>query len=419
MLFLFINPLEEEKKPFKYEPTSSSKIPIEHKASASPSILDSTPKTQQLLERSSVPEPPISKPSSVPIPKIEKAPVSTHAPSKSIKKDSTPPPSKVEENVIELPKNLSELEKAVETTAKTALTEYNKAVNILKSYNEDVKKIVDSAVENIDINAWTVLKNKTLSRDAAVEIAEQAALVARKKIQELENQIEKNAVNVSNEAKISLKNHIEGLNDHLNSAKLEVMKAKQLAGTSENYWKKVEAARSYFVKEIESLFGVNLNEKKLNLSKDDIDLFLINAYSHVMAYQKELQKIQTEGELQLKRALDAVRGSDQSEAVKSQLVYELEKERRELILQNQAKIVKIKAESERNLRDQLKKQIEAHTDHLNDALSQKEAELKRIFEREMDEKLANERASYNTQLAGMLGKIKGMDSALQGKRRNI
>lgn len=78
--------------------------------------------------------------------------------------------------------------------------------------------------------------------------------------------------------------------------------------------------------------------------------------------------------------------------------------------------MKIKAESERSLREQLKKQVEAHTDHLGDALSQKEAEMKRKFGREMDEKLANERAQYNTQLAGMLGKIKGMDAALKGEK---
>lgn len=80
--------------------------------------------------------------------------------------------------------------------------------------------------------------------------------------------------------------------------------------------------------------------------------------------------------------------------------------------------MKIKAEAERNLRDQLKKQIEAHTDHLEDALSQREQQMKRKFNREMDEKLANERASYNTQLAMMLGKIKGMDQALKGKFLN-
>ena len=287
------------------------------------------------------------KPKTVPLPPIEApiVPARKPDPSSPPKKATSPPPKappappKKEE--IELPRNLVELEQALEAAAKVALKEYTKAVNILKSYNDDVKKIVDSAVENVDVNAWTALKNKTLTRDAAVETAEQAALAARKKLVELESQIEKNLVSISNEAKATLKNSINGFNEHLNKAKLEVIEAKQLAGTSENYWKKVESARTYFVKEIESLFGVNLNEKKLNLSKEEIDLFLVNAYSHVMAYQKELQKLQTEGELRLKRALDAVRGSDQSEAVKAQLEYELEKERRELNLQNQAKVRRV------------------------------------------------------------------------------
>ena len=63
----------------------------------------------------------------------------------------------------------------------------------------------------------------------------------------------------------------------------------------------------------------------------------------------------------------------------------------------------------------MKKQIEAHADHLNDAISQKEVEMKRLFARELDEKISSERASYNSQLALMLGKLKGMDSALKGK----
>lgn len=89
---------------------------------------------------------------------------------------------------------------------------------------------------------------------------------------------------------------------------------------------------------MEALFGVNLDEKKMNLSKEEIDLFLLNAYSHVLAYQKELNKLQTEGELKLQRALDAVRGTDQTESVKAQLEFEIEKEKRSLNLQNQTKV---------------------------------------------------------------------------------
>lgn len=280
--------------------------------------------SQEQTVAPAVPAPPISKPES------------KKAAAKPVPAPIVEVPAKVQK--LEIPKSLAELEKAVENAATQAVKEYSKAVLVLSSYNDEVKKIVDSAVENIDVNAWTALKNKTLTRDTAVEAAEQAALAARKKLNELEQQIDKNAVDMTAEVKQVLKQSISSFNEHLNAAKVEVLKAKELAGTSENYWKKVESARSYFVKEIESLFGVNLNEKKLDLSKEEVDLFLVNAYSHVMAYQKELQKIQTEGELRLRRALDAVRGSDQTESVKAQLEYELEKEKRSLNIQNQAKV---------------------------------------------------------------------------------
>lgn len=276
-----------------------------------------------------VPAPPISKP----------APQTTTAKSAAApKKDAatpTPPKPVVEP---ELPKDIADLEKAVEAAALTAISEYNKVIKVLKTYNEEVKKIVDSAVENVDPSCWVALKNKTLTRDNTVKMAEHAAQEAREKLELLEKQLEKTK-DVSHELKNSVKNKISLFYNNLNGAKLEVFKAKDLAGVSENYWKKVEAARSYFVNEIESLFGVNLNDKKLNLSKEDVDLFLINAYSHVVAYQKELQKLQTEGDLRLRRALEAIRGSDQSDAIKAQLEYELEKEKRQLNLMNQGKVI--------------------------------------------------------------------------------
>lgn len=299
---------EEARKaePSKLPPiTTSTKIPPVTKSTAAPA--------------SAVPSPPISKPEPKSVPVA--APIL-----------ETPAVK------VELPKDLGELQVAVDAAARLAVAEYEKAVGILKTYNDEVKKIVDSAVENVDVNAWAALKNKTLTRDTAVAAAEQAALAAHKKLNELENQLDKNMLKISGEVKDALKASITCCHEHLGAAKLEVMKAKELAGTSEHYWKKVESARSYFVKEIESLFGVNLNEKKLDLSKEEVDLFLVNAYSHVMTYQRELQKIQTDGELRLRRALDAVRGSDHTESIKAQLEYELEKERRTLNIQNQAKV---------------------------------------------------------------------------------
>lgn len=172
--------------------------------------------------------------------------------------------------------------------------------------------------------------------------------------------------------------------------------------------------------EIESIFpGLNLADKKLLLSSEDLDLFITHAYSHVLALQKELQRLQTDGEIRLKRAIDALRGDNDSEAVKAQLEYMLETEKRKLAIENQKKIVQIRADAERQLRQHLKQQAEAHMDHLKDAISMRESELKRNYSKELDDKLATEKANYKLQLAAMLGKLRGMDAALQGKITNI
>ncbi|KAG4075514.1 hypothetical protein HA402_003339 [Bradysia odoriphaga] len=316
----------------------------------------------------------------------------------------------------ELPSNIAELERAVEKHAQIAVNEYNKAVRTLKSYNDDVKKIVDEAVEKLDMTAWTSLKNKTSARDFAVEAAETAAQSARENIRKLELSIGSIAKDTPNDVVEKLRNNIRTLSDHLNTAKEEMYVAKNSAKTSEQFWKKIDAARNYFIDEIESLFpGVNLKDNDLNLSKDHLDLFIIYAHSHLLSYQKELQKLQDEGDARLKRAVDALRGDDNVESLKSQLEYYLEKEKQLLNIGNQKKLLQIKAEADKTLREHLKKQSEAHADHLSDAISQKEAELKRVFNRELSEKLSTEQAAYKEHLAAMLGKLKGIDAALKAR----
>lgn len=314
----------------------------------------------------------------------------------------------------EVPKSISELERQIDIAAATAIKEYGKAVQVLKAYTEEVKKVVDESVDKLDTSSWVLLRNRTSARDSALKAAEDAAEDARENIEKLHHLLDSKDIKCSDELKGKARENIAAYLEHLKKAKEDVYKARDLANYGEKYWKNVESARNFFIDEIESLFpGINLAEKKLNISKDDLDLFIVHAFTQVVAHQKELQKLQIEGDQQLKRALEAVRGSDQSEAVKSQLEYEIAKERRELNLQNQRKLLAIRADLERDLRNQMKRQSEAHTDHLTDALAQKEVEMKRKFQRELDEKITTEQAAYKLQLAAMLGKLKGMDAALK------
>lgn len=355
---------------------------------------------------------PASKPASKPIEKKPTTPnVNTAA--------ATPPPSEPVKlppvAAIALPSSLIDLEKSIDVAARIAGQEYNNAIKHLKEYANDVKKVVDHVIENNDHNAWSTLKNKTSARDSAVEAAERTAQEARAQIEKLEKHVSVVAKDVAPELLEKTRRNIRVVSDELNKSKDELYNAKDSANLSEKYWKKVEEARNYFVDQVESLFpGIDLTAKKLNLSKDDIDLFIMHAYSHVLAYQKELQKMHAEGEITLRRALDALRGEDQTEAINRQLEYLLAKEKQELSIENQKKIFRIQAENEVKLRQQLKNQSEAHADHLEDAVNEKEKELRRIFSRTLNEKVSVEQATYKLQLATMLGKLKGMDAALQG-----
>ncbi|XP_052857264.1 MICOS complex subunit Mic60 isoform X1 [Drosophila gunungcola] len=312
-----------------------------------------------------------------------------------------------------LPREVVELEKAIELAAQLAVKEYNSAISVLKGFNDDVRKVVDKAVENGENSLWTTLKNRASARDTAVATAERAAREAQEKIIACEIALSAAATAQNSKKVEAVRDKIKKLVDHIGNVKDELYRHKDTASVSDKYWRNVEKARNYFIDEIESIFpGLSLADKKLNLSKEDLDLFILHAYTHVLAYQKELQRLQTDGELRLKRAIDSVRGDNDSEALRAQLEYHLEAERRKLAVENQKKIFHIHAESDKQLRLQLKKQAEAHADHIKDIVAQRETDLTRSFKRELEDKLASEKANYKLQLAAMLGKLRGMDAAL-------
>lgn len=235
-------------------------------------------------------------------------------------------------------------------------------------------------------------------------------------VDKLERSIQLIAKDSSVELIEKVGDHIRSTSDHLNRVKDQMYDAKDTAKLSEKFWRNVETSRNYFIDEVEALFpGLNLSENKLNLSKDDLDLFIVYAHSHVLAYQKELQKLHIEGETRLRRAVEALRGDDVNDVVNRQLEYYLEKEKQTMAIENQKKLFQMRSAAEKELRKNMKVQAEAHSDHLKDALTQKEVELKRTFNRELHEKLSTEQAAYKEQLAAMQGKLRGIDAALKGE----
>lgn len=57
-------------------------------------------------------------------------------------------------------------------------------IDLLRSFNEDVRRVVDKAVEHGENSLWATLKNRASARDTAVSKAERAAREAQEKIGE-------------------------------------------------------------------------------------------------------------------------------------------------------------------------------------------------------------------------------------------
>lgn len=77
------------------------------------------------------------------------------------------------------------METKIESTAASAVAEYNKAISVLKGYNNEVKRAVDESIDRLDNTVWTSLKNKTNAKNSSVSTAESAAQEARETLRKL------------------------------------------------------------------------------------------------------------------------------------------------------------------------------------------------------------------------------------------
>lgn len=70
---------------------------------------------------------------------------------------------------------------------------------------------------------------------------------------------------------------------------------------------------------------------------------------------------------------------------------------------------------EDEIRRQLKLQGQVHTDHIQDALAIKEQEADRKLKRALSEQTEKDSLKYKSQLAAIVGRLRGLEAALKGE----
>ena len=70
---------------------------------------------------------------------------------------------------------------------------------------------------------------------------------------------------------------------------------------------------------------------------------------------------------------------------------------------------------EGEVRKQLSRQAGAHSDHIKDVLAVQREQLQLEFQRELNCKILEERENFQSEVAGWISRLKGIESAVDGK----
>ncbi|CAH0556122.1 unnamed protein product [Brassicogethes aeneus] len=314
---------------------------------------------------------------------------------------------------------IEDLERKICESATEAVNAYNRATYNLKKYNQEIAYVIDEAVDKIKPDVWDNIKEKSRYKQDCIKSAESKAEEASKVINELKCLLSKPSYKASEATKEIVRANLAKVQEDIANAKKTLENEKKLGSVTEKYWEKVEAARKHFSHELETLFPtIDLGSKQVHINPEDVDLFVLHTYANVLYYQKELAKLETVIHDKVQRAVDSVRKGGGEVLTDAQVCEAIQQEKRKLAVCFQQQCLKMKKEMECDMREQLKIQSQAFSDHLKEAIEARAAEIERDLSRVFDEKLENEKCRYKYQLATMIGRLRGLDHAIKAKADN-
>ncbi|KAG5317823.1 MIC60 protein, partial [Pseudoatta argentina] len=315
-----------------------------------------------------------------------------------------------------IPQNLIELETYCGEAAGKAITAYQKAVYALQEYNQDVAKVIENAGTTVSGVVWQRLKEATEKRKQTVQQAEVHAKDALDSLKHMYNSIDEPVLEAAAHMKTAAKRNIRKIMDDVNEAKKKYTDELQSSNVAERYWKQVQSARENFNEELHILFpNINIYDKKLSVSEEAFDLFVVHMYHKVNNLQKELEKLRTVNETKVKTALRTAGEDASQEKLDALICLEVNRERLELEDKLAKELLSEQKKFNDEMRRQLKLQSEIHVDHLREALLAKEQETQRTLQRALHEQADADSIKYKTQLAEVVGRSRAVTAALKAR----
>lgn len=122
--------------------------------------------------------------------------------------------------------------------------------------------------------------------------AEDHAKEAMESLKRAYNLIEESVLDAPAHIKAAAKRNVRKILDDVDEAKMKYTDELQKGDIAERYWKQLRTARENFKEELQILFpNINIHDKKLSVSEDAFDLFVLHMYHKVHSLQNELEKL--------------------------------------------------------------------------------------------------------------------------------
>ncbi|XP_076301014.1 MICOS complex subunit Mic60-like isoform X2 [Lasioglossum baleicum] len=324
-----------------------------------------------------------------------------------------PPVKDVPKELV--PESLVELETLCGQTASKVIQAYKEATCAIQDYNKDVIKVLEST-DGAGSAVWNRLEEATEKRRKGIQKAEVHKTEASESLRKMLHLIDDPKLDAPSHMKTAARRNIKKILSDVDDAKNNYETELQNGNITERYWKEVKAARESLNQELQILFsGININEKELALDEDSFDLFVLHMRNKVNNLQKELAKLRTVNETKLKAALKASGDAATKEQLDELVCLELDKEKSILEEQLNLKLLEEQKKFGDEMRRQLRLQEQVHTDHLREALQAKEQEAGRNLNRALNEQSEADGLKYKSQLASIVGRLRGLESALKAR----
>jgi len=297
------------------------------------------------------------------------------------------------------------LEGSIKSAANEALKLYNDAIALVQDSGKEIIDLIDKSVEKIDQKAWNQIRKQLEENKKVLDEVESKMKTAGEKVKQFTSLLK--SANLPEE---TIKNLKKLETSVINAkVKLEDLKNSRI-GASSKYFNKIEEARKHFSEELTTLFpSIRLSDKQLKLSEDEIDLFLYYAVQKLLYYQKELNKLETLTSQRLKKA---IQDSDNASLIQESIDIEVDKARRKIKEDFDQKVLELKAECDKEIHNQMKRQEQVHLDLLGDQLKLKEKEVERRLIQRLEDRVLEEQGRLQAELADMTGRMQGLNEAI-------